>query len=682
MWPPFAVSTSALLAARVLGGAIRGDVLDIRLGTTMSASSFPSAPTDEPRADASDEPLRGLFVSIDGSTHPTTDPARRARCHTMVRGLVHGVLAAGGGVTTLVSADPRAEPNDPDSAFTFIWTVLTAVDAYVAGFAPLALHRVVARVVLSPKTLAERLPDHHRATWERLVRAGCLELHYVDDAAYFGGSFRPVQARQGDALVIVSGGKGVVHLSSLFRSLDKPVIPIDVDAGSSLMDGPGGAAIYREALVYPERFVSVGVEHLRRALPTLSLQRDDAAPAVVVDQVRDLLVRLGASGAGAPRAIVVPGPQPPPVSLAVTVQTDGPVAWPRFIDEARSLLPGALLEPGALPTSARFRLGSFSRDAVIRAAEARVFDDFARVAGGRAVQEITVDGECLYELLPPTAFEHPVQTDVEEARLKKALHGVRVLLITTTATEREALLARLAPPSRTRTILRGALGELTVRVGRLGRHDVAYVECAMGSLDRRGSALAVMDAVAKLRLSAIVAVGIAFGVDRRKQRFGDVLVADPIAPYELAKVASGATTVRRAPQLRAGPTLVERFATRHDDWRLDRYTGPARVYAGLVLSGEKLVDAQHFRDALRADYPTAIGGEMEGTGLYAAASYKRVEVLLVKAICDFADGHKNDRAQPFAARAAVALVEHVFSKPDVLRHIGVRTASPRAASVR
>jgi nucleoside phosphorylase len=599
----------------------------------------------------------------------------------MVRGLVHGVLAAGGGVTTLVSADPRAEPNDPDSAFTFIWTVLTAVDTYVAGFAPLALRRVVARVVLSPKTLAERLPDHHRATWERLVRAGCLELHYVDDAAYFGGSFRPVQARHGDALVIVSGGKGVVHLSSLFRSPDKPVIPIDVDAGSSLMDGPGGAAIYREALVYPERFVSVGVEHLRRALPTLSLQRDDAAPAVVAEQVRDLLIRLGASAAGAPRALVMPGAQPPPVSLAVTLQTDGPVAWARFIDEARSLLPGASLEPGALPTFARFRLGSFSRDAVIRAAEARVFDDFARVAGGRAVQEITADGECLYELLPSTAFEHPVQTDVEEARLKKALRDVKVLLITTTATEREALLARLAPPARTRTILRGALGELTVRVGRLGRYDVANVECAMGSLDRRGSALTVLDAVTKLDPRAIVAVGIAFGVDRRKQRFGDVLVADPIAPYELAKVASDAT-VRRATQLRAGPTLVERFTTHHDDWRLDRHTGPARVHAGLVLSGEKVVDAQHFRDALRADYPTAIGGEMEGTGVYAAASYRGVEVLLVKAICDFADGHKNDRAQPFAARAAVALVEHVFSKPDVLRHIGVRTASPRAASAR
>ncbi len=644
---------------------------ELRASEPLTNTSTPTQIPVSSRSDESQQPLRGYFVSIDGSAHVSADPTRRARCHAMVRALVRRLLVAGGGVTTLLSADPRADPADPDSAATFIWTVLAEVDAHVAANPP--PRRFLARIVLSPKTLAERLPEHHGAMWKRLLAADCLDIKSVDDAAYFGATFRPVQAQHGDALVIVSGGKGVVHLSSLFRSVGKPVIPIDVDVGSSLKDGPGGAAIYREALAYPERFVAVDADHLRRALPRLSLERGDSVPEAVAGDVHDLLLRLRT--ASQDRSATVVAAAAPSSTLEVIVQSAAPIDWSRFAEHAHSLLSGAVLEPGATPTSARFRVPGFDRHDVIRAAEAGVFDDFARGAGGQAVQEITADDECLYELLPPTHFETPTQTDVAESVVKAALRGVKVLVVTATEVERSALLSRLAPPRGAEGILRGSVGELTVRVGRLGGYDVAHVECAMGSLDRRGSALTTSNAITRLRPRAVVTVGIAFGVDRRKQRFGDVLLADSIAPYELAKVTSDAT-VRRAANLRAGATLVERFATRHDDWRLERGVGVARAHTGLVLSGEKVVDAQEFRNVLRAEYPTALGGEMEGTGVYAAASRQNVEVLLAKAVCDFADGHKNDRAQPFAARAAVSLVEHVFSKPDVLRHLRVQSASP------
>ncbi len=97
----------------------------------------------------------------------------------------------------------------------------------------------------------------------------------------------------------------------------------------------------------------------------------------------------------------------------------------------------------------------------------------------------------------------------------------------------------------------------------------------------------------------------------------------------------------------ASERLLNRF--RNDD---NYWQGKAQTHFGLVLSGEKLVNDPGFRDSLLEEEPEAIGGEMEGAGLYAATREAKVDWILVKAICDWADGHKNDNAQTSAARNA------------------------------
>jgi nucleoside phosphorylase len=85
-----------------------------------------------------------------------------------------------------------------------------------------------------------------------------------------------------------------------------------------------------------------------------------------------------------------------------------------------------------------------------------------------------------------------------------------------------------------------------------------------------------------------------------------------------------------------------------------------------------LVNNIEFRNCLTDRFANAIGGEMEGIGAYAANSrYGLSHMLLVKAICDWADGCKNDSAQPFAAVAAVSAVEHLLSRPHILASIGI-----------
>ncbi|MGB6688398.1 MAG: hypothetical protein WBE76_11200 [Terracidiphilus sp.] len=80
---------------------------------------------------------------------------------------------------------------------------------------------------------------------------------------------------------------------------------------------------------------------------------------------------------------------------------------------------------------------------------------------------------------------------------------------------------------------------------------------------------------------------------------------------------------------------------------------------GVVLTGDKLIDNIDFRHQLRAFEPEAIGGEMEGAGLYVACQDKKVDWILVKAICDWADGSKTqdkDSRQQLAATNAARFV--------------------------
>ena len=76
------------------------------------------------------------------------------------------------------------------------------------------------------------------------------------------------------------------------------------------------------------------------------------------------------------------------------------------------------------------------------------------------------------------------------------------------------------------------------------------------------------------------------------------------------------------------------------------------VRFGQILSGSKLVDDPVFRANLKARYPDAIGGEMEGIGLVSACERHGTPWLLAKAICDWGFGKTSD-AQADAARRSV-----------------------------
>jgi nucleoside phosphorylase len=187
---------------------------------------------------------------------------------------------------------------------------------------------------------------------------------------------------------------------------------------------------------------------------------------------------------------------------------------------------------------------------------------------------------------------------------------------------------------------------------------VFMVQSEIGASGLGASQQTVHKGIEALSPAAVIMVGIAFGVNAAKQAIGDILVSQLLMLYDLQRVGTP-TIIPRGDRAHASPWLFNRFQSAELYW--DALNAKARF--GLILSGEKLVDNVDFRQQLLQFEPEAIGGEMEGAGLYVACQDAKVDWILVKAICDWADGHKDedrDQRQQTAAHNAARFVFHVL----------------------
>jgi nucleoside phosphorylase len=190
----------------------------------------------------------------------------------------------------------------------------------------------------------------------------------------------------------------------------------------------------------------------------------------------------------------------------------------------------------------------------------------------------------------------------------------------------------------------------------------------MGSGAPGASQATASDAIDELKPDSAVMVGIAFGVDPDKQKIGEILVSRQLKSYELQRVGTdndnNLEIISRGDRITASPRLIGRLRAARPDW------SGAAVKFGLMLSGEKLVDNVDFRDKLRRFDPEAVGGEMEGAGLYTACSERKTDWIVVKAICDWADGKKRKNKlerQRTAAKEAIGFTLHAIAKGGFAR---------------
>jgi nucleoside phosphorylase/tetratricopeptide (TPR) repeat protein len=252
-----------------------------------------------------------------------------------------------------------------------------------------------------------------------------------------------------------------------------------------------------------------------------------------------------------------------------------------------------------------------------------------------------------------------------------------VLIVTVTEVESRAVMDTFREATGTDARHDVIAGELYLDFGEINGSRVFMALSGMGSGGIGGSQERVRKAIEALSPAAVIMVGIAFGINEKKQAIGDVLVSERLMLYDLQRRGTNESDgtlhiIPRGDRPSSSPWLLNWFQVARLNW------DQARVRLGLVLSGAHLVDNIDHRRELLALEEEAIGGEMEGAGLYVACQNNKVDWILVKAICDWADGNKEvdrETRQKQAAHNAAAFVLHALQQAP-LTQIGRETPSP------
>lgn len=256
----------------------------------------------------------------------------------------------------------------------------------------------------------------------------------------------------------------------------------------------------------------------------------------------------------------------------------------------------------------------------------------------------------------------------------------KVLIVTVTDVETQAVMAAVQSVTG-RTVQAETHGDRVYQnLGILSNSQIFMAISAMGSQGLGAAQQTAQKAIAALRPQAVFAVGIAFGIDEGKQEIGEILVSQQLIPYELQRVGKE-EIILRGDRPHSSPALINFLKSAKLTWQ------GSKVHFGLVLSGEKLVDHLEYRNKLKTLAPEAIGGEMEGAGIYVSCQDAKVDWIVVKAICDWADGNKSqnkDEYQKLAADNAAKFIVHALrhtplphlsawtdtenSRPTVIQH--------------
>ena len=238
---------------------------------------------------------------------------------------------------------------------------------------------------------------------------------------------------------------------------------------------------------------------------------------------------------------------------------------------------------------------------------------------------------------------------------------VSFLLVTAVAVERDAVLALMQPLESHDRVLKVPHKESTYFLGQLGMYPCSLVLGEAGSDTRKGSAIESFAGLELWSPLAIIAPGIAFGrqFGEAGQVPGDVLVSTQMYPYHHSKLTPEGPE-DRGPHPEASVVLIDRVTNSAWSWTTE--SGERRQpILGPLLTGPHLINDQRARDELFARFPRAIGGEMEATGIYSAASRLGIQWIVIKGVCDWA-AEKGDQNQALAARNSAEFVLSLLSE--------------------
>lgn len=265
---------------------------------------------------------------------------------------------------------------------------------------------------------------------------------------------------------------------------------------------------------------------------------------------------------------------------------------------------------------------------------------------------------------PEAATGTPTATVVEEPL------RCDLLIFVATSSERNALKQAAKDRNLPFKRRRGRLVNY-YDLGQVGDTRVMAVKTEMGPFSYRGSEALAIYAKTETSATALISLGMAFGVDRDKQKIGTLLVARILLPYDNREVRTVEGRMvfdysNVAPH-KAKPALtqmLEREAARAE-WS-------GKVSFGAVLTGGARIRCSEYRNHLVSNLSNfgemVVVGEMEGFGVLATSDPEDPNWVLVKGISDFADEDRDNEVKTgreIACRRAAEFVLNAISNANL-----------------
>jgi nucleoside phosphorylase len=234
--------------------------------------------------------------------------------------------------------------------------------------------------------------------------------------------------------------------------------------------------------------------------------------------------------------------------------------------------------------------------------------------------------------------------------MRPVLGTSTVLIMVATPEEKQAVIEAVTGLTGT-TPQRHNLGFHTAfELGIVSRARVLLAQTQPGSTNPGGAALTAQSLISQLNPDYLLLTGICFGLREGKQRLGDILVCTQLRITDHKKIVEPTpgtpVEIPRGERVAPSVTLLDRC----QNARLTQ-VGP-KIHYGPLLSGNVLLNSPTARRRMIEAEPDAIGGEMEGLGVYAAAAKDKVDWIVVKAICDWGMAKDDDWHERAARNAA------------------------------
>jgi nucleoside phosphorylase len=230
------------------------------------------------------------------------------------------------------------------------------------------------------------------------------------------------------------------------------------------------------------------------------------------------------------------------------------------------------------------------------------------------------------------------------------LPNTRVLLLTVADAERDAVLRAVRPVTGQEPVRSFSGRVVTYDLGAIGPTTLGLVQCArQGAGGPGGAQSTATEAIRQWKPHLVIMVGICYGLREDwtpPQRLADVIVATSVEDLD-RRIEHDDHTEPFGDRPSTASAIVSRLQAASTDW------SRAKVWFGPLLSAQTLYDSRERRDQLKKERTRALGGEMEGHGLYAAAADAGLPWIIVKSISDWAvDRDKHYEPDAAAANAA------------------------------